>query len=123
LDRNKCRNCGKVGHYARDCWAEKKENKEKGKKKNANEQGRGADEANVGEEVAFGGDEEHYNFDTYNACNMEGNDKRLILYDWLADSATTSHITHQREAFTSYTPWRTCCSVTGVGGKEALIAG
>jgi hypothetical protein len=59
----------------------------------------------------------------YDACNMEGNDERLILYDWLADSATTSHIMHQHEAFTSYTPWRTCRSITGVGGKEVLIAG
>jgi GAG-pre-integrase domain len=59
----------------------------------------------------------------YNACNMEGNDEHLILYDWLADSATTSHITHQREAFTLYTPLGTHCSVTGVGGKEVLIAG
>jgi hypothetical protein len=103
--------------------AEKKKNKEKGKKKNANKQRRGTDEANVGEEVAFRGDEEHYNFDMYNACNMEGNDECLILYDWLVDSATTSHITHQHEAFTSYTPWGTHCSITGVGGKKALIAG
>lgn len=46
-------------------------------------------------------DEELHNFDTYNAT--EQNDNHLIWYDWLADSATTSHVTHQWEAFTLYT--------------------
>jgi hypothetical protein len=56
-----------------------------------------AENVNVGEDfVAFPMmDEELYNFDTYNACNLEGNDDQLIYYDWLVDSATTSHITHQ----------------------------
>jgi hypothetical protein len=34
----------------------------------------------------------------------------------------TSHITHQREAFASYTPLGKS-SVTGVGGNQAAIAG
>ena len=46
----------------------------------------------------------------------------MNLYDWLADTATTSHITHQREAFSSYTPLGKS-SVTGVGGKEAAVIG
>jgi hypothetical protein len=34
LEVNKCQNYGKVGHYARDCWAEKKEkDRDQGKKK------------------------------------------------------------------------------------------
>ena len=36
--------------------------------------------------------------------------------------ATTSHVTHQREAFTNYTPMGHS-SITGVGRKEALIMG
>ena len=36
--------------------------------------------------------------------------------------AMTSHIMHQREAFTNYTPMGNS-SVTGVGGKEVLISG
>jgi GAG-pre-integrase domain len=40
----------------------------------------------------------------------------------LADTATTSHITHYREAFKTYTPMENRL-VTGVGGKEAKIAG
>ena len=50
------------------------------------------------------------------------NDNWLIYYDWLADMAMTSHIMHQREAFTNYTPMGNS-SVTGVGGKEVLILG
>ena len=46
----------------------------------------------------------------------------MIYYDWLANTATTSHITHQREAFTDYTPMGNS-SITGVGRKEALIMG
>ena len=46
----------------------------------------------------------------------------MIYYDWLADTATTSHVTHQREAFIDYTPMGNS-SVTGVGGKEAVIMG
>ena len=66
-------------------------------------------------------DKELHNFDNYDACNTDGNDKRLIYYDWLADSAT-SHIMHQREAFIDYTPLGNI-SVTGVGGKKAVIVG
>ena len=78
---------------------------------------------NVGEEyVTFEADEEQYNFDTFDACNADANDNRLIYYDWLADTATTSHVMHQREAFIDYTPMGNS-SVTGVGGKEALISG
>jgi hypothetical protein len=58
----------------------------------------------------------------FDACNAEGNDEHLILYDWLADSATTSHIMHHREAFASYTPLGSS-SITEVGGKEVSIAG
>ena len=47
------------------------------------------------EEIAFQADEEHYNFDTFDACNVDVNDHQLIYYDWLADMATTSHVMHQ----------------------------
>lgn len=81
------------------------------------------EESNLGEEeIAFTMDEECYNFDMFKECNAEGIDEHLVLYNWLADTATTLHITHQREAFTSYTPLGKG-SVTGVGGSQAAIAG
>jgi len=64
---------------------------------------------------------EMHNISTYDTCNLEGNDKHLIWYDWVADSATTSYITHQREAFIKYTPSKNA-SVTGVGGQKIKIA-
>ena len=116
FDGNKCHNCGKIGHQQKNCWSKKK-GKEKEKEK------KGAEQVNYGqEEITFLVDEEHYNFDTFDACNIDANDHRLIYYDWLADIATTSHITHQREAFTECTPMGNS-SVTGVGGKEAIIMG
>ena len=115
FDGNKCHNCGKFRHQQKNCWSKKKgKDKEKEKK--------GAEQANYGEEeITFQADE-HYNFNIFYACNIDANDDRLIYYDWLADTATMSHITHQTEAFTNYTPIGNS-SITGVGGKEALIMG
>src|SRR5215471_14921111 len=66
--------------------------------------------------------EEAYNFDTYQACNYEANDERLIYYDWLADMATTSHIASHRDLFKTYTSIQDS-SITGVGGKRATAIG
>jgi hypothetical protein len=101
----------------------KNKDKEKWKNKNGNSGKKGEEETNVIEEhIAFSVKEELYNFNTHDTCNVEGMDERLIFYDWMADSATSSHVTHQHEAFTTYTPI-TNKLVTCVGGKEAIIAG
>ena len=118
---NKCYNCGKIGHRAKDCWGKKKEN-EKGKRKGKEKEKSGDQTNMVDEEITFVSDGEAYNFDTYEMYNVNANDERLIYYDWLADNATTSHVSCQREVFTSYTPLGNT-SVTGVSGKEAVIAG
>ena len=44
------------------------------------------------------------------------------MIGWLDNTATTSHIMHQREAFTNYTLMGNSF-ITGVDGKEALIMG
>jgi hypothetical protein len=46
----------------------------------------------------------------------------LDYYHWLADSATTSHITNQRETFITYKPL-TGKTVAGVGNNKANIEG
>jgi hypothetical protein len=46
----------------------------------------------------------------------------LIYYNWLADSGTISHVTHQRDAFIAYAPMENG-SLTGMGGKGVKIEG
>jgi len=77
---------------------------------------------NVGEYIAFPVEEELHNCDLFDACNTGGIDECLIYYDWLADSAMTSHISHQCDAFTTYTSMGNK-TVIGVGGREATIQG
>jgi len=135
LASNKCYNCGKYGHHTKDCWAKPKKGGNNEKRKNWKEKKKGKDnnnnsndeQTNAVMEVAFPiqveeDNIEMHNISTYDACNLEGNDECLIWYDWVADSATTSHITHQREAFINYTPSKNA-SVTGVGGQKVKIAG
>jgi hypothetical protein len=141
---NNCYNCSKLGHHTKDCWSKKKDkdkdrdkdkDKDKGKGKN-----KGGDETNIIEvveanimevevdaEVTFIIEEtmeegETYNMDTFDMYNTSAIDEHLIYYEWLADNMTTSHVSCQRNFFTSYTPVENA-SMTGVGGKEAQIAG
>jgi hypothetical protein len=66
-------------------------------------------------------EEEMYNFESYDVTSTH-NDEHLIFYDWLADSATFSHVSAQREAFTMYTPLINS-TATRVCSKEAKITG
>ena len=45
-------------------------------------------------------DGKYHNFD--DVLNSDEMDIHLIYYGWLADSAATTHITHQRDAFITY---------------------
>ena len=67
-----------------------------------------------------GDDGEYYNFE--DVSMSINNDERVIYYDWLADNATTSHVSNQRSDFISYSPLQNV-SVTGVGGKVTNILG
>src|SRR6202012_1893611 len=123
LGQPKCFKCGWFGHIASKCWwagkrkakddgNDQKPKKEKKKEKTneAEEETQNAKEASSVRitEITFSGKEEmeedstsHY-FDTYDENTL--NLKNSELYDWLADSATTSHITNVRNAFTTYNP-------------------
>jgi hypothetical protein len=62
-------------------------------------------------------DEEYYHYGDY-GIGMTEIDERFIYYDnWLADSATTSHITNQREVFINYWP-ENGTTVVGVGDVD-----
>jgi len=66
-------------------------------------------------------EDEYFNFDVP-VSGMSTNDDRLIYYDWLADSATTSHVTNQCNALINYEPL-TNKLVLGVGNNEAHVIG
>ena len=60
------------------------------------------------------------NFNTYDPENNEELDECLIFYyTWLADTATTSHITDERSAFTTFEALKK--SINGVGSASIYI--
>ena len=71
------------------------------------------EETNEIEEIAFTIMEETDSSETQKASHQ---------HDWLADSATTSHITNQRSAFTTFQPL-TNTSVRGVGDVTTKAKG
>jgi hypothetical protein len=138
LGKSKCDGCGKFRHAATDCWHKacsskrKFEDKEKEKekiykkpKKEETNEGEEIEEItfNIEEDELFNPDEgESYNFEEYDSCNLEGIDECVLYYDWLADSATTSHVTNQHEAFTTYQPLKEI-TVAGVGNIKTIAKG
>src|ERR1700761_3128717 len=62
------------------------------------------------------------NNNKYGSPDGNNNDVTLSLHDWLADSATTAHITNQRDCFVEYqtTPELT---VAGVGNVTTTVKG
>src|SRR6267142_170263 len=118
LGKTRCDICKKFRHSLDKCWYDQ------GKKRLSDGKA-GEDrcknvwchfrkeEANEGEEVkeiacitnvmsdtksVLDDDEEYYNFDIVDTDT----DERLIYYDCLTDSATTSHITNRQDIFTTY---------------------
>ena len=63
-----------------------------------------------------------YNYDGYNSADLNKIDKRLIYYDWLADTVTTSDVSKCLEAFTSFKPLKDA-KVTGVRNTFAQAEG
>jgi hypothetical protein len=50
------------------------------------------------------------------------NDERILYYDWLADSATTSYICNNCEAFITYSPIKNV-PITDIGNLKAHAKG
>jgi len=123
-DKKPCGICKKLGHKDDDCWHRDKRGKRKqeGKPKGGNAKRQKMDTTNEAEheeddamqveEVTFMTKED--NNLTNHVNNIMQNDKPVTFYDWVADSATTSHICNQRDAFVTYKPI-TGKTVSGVG--------
>ena len=147
----KCTICECLGHEAKDCYSRKaKDLKRKREEKNdKNKKGKKkfrpkkkVDESKMGEEshqndehIIFNNDEfseitfdsseegQYFNFTTdSNVSGIGEIDTRVIYYDWLADSATTSHVCNNRSAFTEFQPL-SATMVTGIGNISTAAQG
>ena len=112
-----CDECNWFGHVGADCCHHLKckwvgntggtSNQKKLKKESMNaveEQTNVASESKGDVEIVFVSNEVD-NFPNNNSCNTsvtEMNEESMILCYWLADSATTSHVTNRREIFNTY---------------------
>ena len=137
----KCTICKKLGHDGDHC----RKNKDKSKKKKSsfqtNKDKRVIDALTTKEETQLAEVDEDDEDETLTAMEIEksslsdcvslydcddlaslASNEASRMYDWLADSGSTNHITNRREFFSSYesTPGAT---VQGVGGKIIQIEG
>ena len=146
LGQSKCGICNRFGHETEDCYSRKaknlKQKREKGDGKGKDKKKKKKETTNQGEEVEEVDEEEHiafslnesleilldeseegqaFNFDepVYNSNEYN---PRLIYYDWLGDSATTSHVCNQRNAFKTFQPLIDT-TVSGVGNVKAEAKG
>jgi hypothetical protein len=63
-----------------------------------------------------------FNLESHDASNSYEIDDSIIYYDWLADSATTTHITNQRDVFINYKPLKDAV-VQGIGDLTTYAEG
>lgn len=146
----RCNKCKMFGHVDKDCWGTDKpkhrRNERNDGRYSTNKRAR-IEQTNEGEEqtnssiveidndpneqITFSIQEGEIWFDESEVGQYSGfkeyeesneNDERVLYYDWLADSATTSHICNDREAFTNYHHDGEG-TVVGVGSVKAAIQG
>jgi hypothetical protein len=63
-----------------------------------------------------------FNFEESDVSNSSEFNPRLIYYDWLGDSAMTSHVSNRRDAFKTFHPL-TDTTVSGVGNVKTEAKG
>jgi Reverse transcriptase (RNA-dependent DNA polymerase)/gag-polypeptide of LTR copia-type/Integrase core domain/GAG-pre-integrase domain len=145
LGQSKCGICTRFGHTTEECYSKKakdlKRKREKGDKKGKKK--KKTEEMHQGEEIADDDEDEHitfnlnespeifldeseegqsFNFDEPDVINSSEYNPRLIYYDWLGDTATTSHVSNRRDAFKTFQPL-TDTKVSGVGNVKAEAKG
>ena len=98
-----CYNCHKKGHISKDCWAKGGGREGQGPRgrKGPNRAGR-----------THQATEDILNNVTYMVSH--DNSHQISKYDWVLDSATTSHICGIRDAFIDYTPLKDS-TIKGLG--------
>lgn len=129
LGQPKCNKCGWFGHLGTKCKRQPNQKRkydqggggQKPKKVKREQAHATLHSDNKTEDEIVLSAEERHNFDAYDPCNFEIDD-RLIYYDWLADTATTSHVTNMRDAFISFQSLQNT-PVDGVGGATAYAKG
>ena len=132
LGQPQCNKCKWFGHIGDNCRREHKRMSDGGggrKPKQAKQEkvnqatengdgGKGDDS-----EIVFATYESNdfCNPDQYTPLNEEETKEQLYIYDWLADCATTSHVTNRRDAFTTFEPLNK--TVSGVGNAQTHAKG
>jgi len=86
----KCGKCGKFSHQMEKCWG----NNPPGKKAGKGKECKSAMQVEEDAEMSY----------VANNNVSEMNEDSVSFYPWYADSATTSHITHEKSAFIDYKP-------------------
>lgn len=146
----RCSKCKTFGHVDKDCWGKdgpkrRRNNRNDGrysgnKRSRTDQTNEGIEQTNSGiveidensdQQITFGVQEGEIWFDESEVGQYSGfkeyeesneNDERVLYYDWLADSATTSHICNDRQAFINYSPDGEG-TVIGVGNIKTAIQG
>ena len=97
-----CYNCHKKGHMAKDCWAKGGEREGQGLK--------GQKGPN------WAGHAHQAREDTLNNVSymVHNNSHQILQYDWILDSATTSHICVIHDTFVNYIPLKDS-TIKGLG--------
>lgn len=146
----RCSKCKTFGHVDKDCWGKdgpkrRRNNRNDGhysgnKRSRTDQTNEGVEQTNSGiveidensdQQITFGVQEGEIWFDESEVGQYSGfkeyeesneNDEHVLYYDWLADSATTSHICNDRQAFINYSPDGEG-TVIGVGNIKTAIQG
>ena len=118
-----CYNCHKKGHMSNNCWSKGSGKEGQGprmKMKAGWSHGRRKDCAN---QAQANGDLKDSAYQIQDSVNTTSQFSTSLTWDdWLADSATTSHISNERRTFIDFTPLASL-SITGVGDQSIQSLG
>ena len=107
----KCYNCHKNGHMASDCWA--KGGRKEGQRPKGQKGPNQGNKSNQAQET---------NSNLNDIVYMAVQNQKPTKYDWYFDTATTSHICTQRDAFTDHYPLQNS-TVDRIRPNLAIAAG